>query len=199
MDRIDGVSGRVYNDQAWRLAWSFIFQFPTESQDITIRRGMEDLDWMLSLGPMVERNIWTDYRNRFFFRFPVRLNTCTNFSTRTRFCGLTFNPGFRYSQHIGSWGEIIYRFEAFAYTQEYNEYYYEVNPSFEAPFRPSYHASAGFLGFVWGAIHTMPFEGWELVTAVNYYDYGLAEVRDSPLFQTPTNYSIFFAFSIDFN
>ena len=199
MDRIDGMSGRVYSDRTWRLAWSFIFQFPTESKDIPIRRGMGDLDWMLSLGPMVERTLWTDYRNRFFFRFPVRLNTCTNFSTRTQFCGLVFNPGFRYAQHLKGAGELIYRFEAFAHTQEYNRYYYQVNPDETNFERPAFHSKAGFLGFVWGVIHTLPFTGWELVTAINYYDYGLSVNRESPLFRTPTNYSIFFAVSIDFN
>src|SRR5690606_13335127 len=135
---------------------------------------------------------------KFYFRFPVRLDTCTNFSDRTKFCGLSFNPGLRHAVRLENFGEFIFRIEAFSHTSEYHKYYFEVPQQFATPNRPAYHARSGFLGFVTGFFHTLPFKGWELASAFNIYEYSLNINKESPLFRQTTNYGIFFAATIDF-
>lgn len=193
IDRVTGVSGEVYNDSRIDFSWNFIFQFPTQSKDIPIRSNMPDLDWVLSIGPELKYILHRGPYHKFFFRFPIRQNTCTNFASRTRFCGIAFNPGFRHTHWSSNWGEWTYRVEAFADSSEYQQYFFEVNPSYATTQRPSFHARSGFLGFVYGVMHTLPFENWELSTALNYYDYSLAINRNSPLFQQTNNWAVFLA------
>lgn len=197
MDRISGVSGDVYKDSRVDFSWNFIFQFPTASEDIPARIGMPDLDWVLSLGPQLKYYIHRGQNHKTFFRFPVRVNTCTNFSDRTKFCGVAFNPGFRHSMYYKGWGEFTFRWEAFSHTSEYQQYFYEVSPRYATPTRPNFHARAGFLGFVYGIFHTFPFDGWEFSSTVNVYDYSMAINHNSPLFLHKTNYAAFFAVTID--
>ena len=197
MDRVNGVSGQVYKNTGLQLAWSFVFNFPTASSDIPIRASMPDLDWLLSAGPQVRQVIWFNDKHTLFFRFPIRFNACTNFSDRTRWCGLTFNPGFRHKMDLEKAGNITLRLEAFAHSSEHQKYYYEVEPQYARPNRPAYHAKAGFLGYVLGAFYTLPFEGWDLSMVVNLYDYGQSVNRESPLAQNDFNYMFFTAFTIE--
>ncbi len=197
LDRVSGVSGGVFNSSRINFSWNFIFQFPTNSSSIPARAGMPNLDWLLSLGPQVKYSIYRTPYSHTFFRFPVRVNTCTNFSTRTQFCGLNFSPGVRHAMRFEKWGDLTLRWEAFSNTSEYQQYFYQVDPKYATATRPAYHARAGFLGFVYGFFHTLPFEGWDLSTAVSLYDYSLAINQKSPLFVHKTNFSIFFAVVFD--
>lgn len=197
IDRISGVSGDMYRDSAMDFTWNFIFQFPTASSDIPARAGMPDLDWLLSLGPEFKYYFFTDGDSALYFRFPVRVNTCTNFSNRTRFCGLVFNPGFRYTTIDNKWGEITFRWEAFSQTSEFQEYFYEVSPKYATPTRPAFHARAGFVGFVYGIFHTIPFENWEFSYSANIYDHSWAINDESPLFLHKTTYAFFTAVTVD--
>ncbi len=197
LDRISGVSGDVFNNSRIDFSWNFIFQFPTNSSSIPIREGMPNLDWVLSIGPQIKYYLFRNQFHRFFFRMPMRLNSCTNFSTRTQFCGIVFNPGFRHSIWLKNWGELTFRFEGFFHSSEYQQYFYEVQDKYATPERPAYHAGAGFLGFVHGIFHSLPFDGWEISTSVNLYDYSLAVNQNSPLFVHKTNYALFFAFVFD--
>ena len=197
MDRISGVSGDVYNNSKVDFSWNFIFQFPTRSSQIPARRGMPDLHWVLSLGPQLKYFIFYQLKNRLFFRFPVRLNTCTDFSQNTHFCGITFNPGFRSVHKLDTWGELTFRWEAFFHSVEYHRYFYEVKPQFQTPTRPAYLPQPGFLGFVYGLFHSLPFEGWSFSSSLNIYDYSAGVNQQSPLFLHTTNYAAFFAFTFD--
>jgi hypothetical protein len=197
LDRISGVSGDVYNDTRLDFSWNFIFQFPTESSLIPIRQGMPDLDWVLSIGPQVKYYLYSSARHRLFFRMPIRMNTCTNFARRTQFCGIAFNPGFRHTIWLDDWGELTFRWETFSHSVEYQRYFYQVDSEYATANRPVFNARAGFLGFVYGFFHTMPFDGWELSTNVNLYDYSLAINQDSPLFIHKTNYAVFLAVVFD--
>jgi outer membrane protein len=197
LDRISGVTGDVYNDSRWDFTWNFIFQFPTDSELIPVRQGMPDLDTLLSLGPQLNYTIFRSLSQHFFFRFPLRLNSCTNFSDRMEFCGVVFNPGVRHMMLFEKWGELTLRAELLANSSEYQQYFYQVDPEFVTPTRSAFHARAGFLGFIYGFFHTYPFDGWELSTTVNIYDYSLAINRDSPLFLHKTNFAVFLAVVVD--
>lgn len=197
IDRISGVSGQVYKDSRINFSWNFIFQFPTDSDKIPARAGMPDLDWLLSLGPELKYYIYRHEQHSVFFRLPVRSNTCTNFSNRTRFCGIVVNPGFRYASFYKGYGEFTLRAEAFSQSSEFQQYYFEVSSEYATPTREAFHARAGFLGFVYGAFHTLGFEGWELSSSVNVYDYSLAINQNSPLFLHKTNFAVFAAITVD--
>lgn len=197
LDRIEGMSGDLAKNSRFDFSWNFIFQFPTNSSSIPVRTGMPNLDWLLSLGPQMKYYIFRGSRHRTFFRFPIRFNTCTNFSTRTQFCGVAFNPGFRHAWFLGPLGEITFRWETFTNTSEYQQYFYEVNPRYATADRPAFHARAGFTGFVYGMFHSIPFDGWSFSTSANIYDYSWAINQDSPLFVHKTNYALFLAFTFD--
>ncbi len=197
IDRISGVSGDVFANTRFDFSWNFIFQFPTDSESIPVRQGMPDLDWLLSLGPQMKYFIYVHPNHTFFFRFPIRLNACTNFAKRSRFCGVVFNPGFRHAIRYQGLGELTFRAEALIQSSEYQQYFFEVPKEFATPTRPSFHARAGFLGFVYGFFHTLPFEGWNLSSSVNIYDYSLAINHNSPLFIHKTNYGFLMAVTFD--
>lgn len=197
VDRISGISGDVFKNSRVDFSWNFIFQFPTDSASIPVRQGMPDLDWLLSLGPQFKYYIHRSKHNRLFFRFPIRSNTCTNFSNRTRFCGVAFNPGFRHVYWTPEIGELTFRMELFSHSSEYQQYFYEVSPEYVTPTRKAFHARAGFLGVVYGFFHTYSFDGWELSTSANLYDYSLAINQESPLFVHKTNFGVFVAVVLD--
>lgn len=198
IDRATGVEGKVFDTSRLSFSWNFIFQFPTESEAITVRKGMPNLDWVLSIGPQMKYVLWRSSNQTFFFRFPARLNTCTNFSKVTRFCGIAFNPGFRHAIRTKKYGDFTARLEAFSHTSEYHQYFYEVHPDYATASRPAFHARSGFLGTVTGLFHSLPFKGWELVSSFNVYEYGMNVNRESPLFRKTTNLAVFFAATIDF-
>lgn len=197
LDKISGVSGKVFNNSRVDFSWNFIFQFPTASSLIPVRQGMPDLNWMLSIGPQFKYFIYRSQFHSTYFRFPVRVNTCTNFSSQTEFCGLTFNPGLRHAMILPGYGGLTFRWELFSQSSEYQKYLYEVSPKYATPWRPAYHARAGFMGFVYGFFHSLPFEGWEISTSVNIYDYSLAVNQKSPLFVQKTSYAFFVAFVVN--
>lgn len=197
MDRLSGVSGDVYKESRLDFSWNFIFQFPTPSEWIPVREGMPDLDWLLSLGPELRYHLYRSSFHHTFFRLPVRANACTNFGQRAHFCGVSFNPGIRHIYSSENWGEFTFRSEAFSHSVEYHQYFYDVPIEFATENRSAYLSQAGFLGFVFGVFHSLPFDGWEFSTAINFYDYSLAVNQDSPLFLNTTNYSIFFAITVD--
>jgi|GEM_PF-3159072 len=197
IDRLDGVSGRVGNTSQIKLSWSFIFQFPIEAKEIEVRRGMSDLDWFLGIGPLVKYTFWKKGKNEFFLRVPLRPNFCTNFRSTFQFCGLDVSPGLRFNHDLKKGGSIMYRFEAYSYTKEYHRYYYGVPRADATPERPAFDARPGFLGFLAGAVHTLPMKYWDFVTMATFYDYSLAVNRESPLFESPYNWALFFAVSVD--
>ena len=163
IDRISGVSGDVYNNSKLDFSWNFIFQFPTESDQIPVRQGMPDLDWLLSLGPQFKYYFYRSSHHKLFFRIPV----------------------------------FTFRWEAFSHSSEFQQYFFEVQPQYATAARPTFHARAGFLGFVYGMFHTLPFDGWNISTALNLYDYSLAINDESPLFVHKTNYAVFVAITVD--
>lgn len=197
IDRMDGVSGRVGNTSRVKLSWSFLFQFPIDAEDIEVRRGMTDLDWFFGFGPMVKYTLWKQDKRELFLRVPVRPNFCTDFHSQFQFCGLDISPGIRYVHEPKGLGQFMYRLEAYSYTKEYYQYYHGVPAQFATPDRPAFEARAGFLGFVWGVVHTLPMRSWDLVTMVTFYDYSQAVSRDSPLFESPFNWALFFGVTVD--
>jgi hypothetical protein len=110
---------------------------------------------------------------------------------------VSINPGLRHIYRHKDYGEFTWRAEALSHSQEYQNYFYQVEPIYETSFRPTYQARAGFQGFLYGFFHTLAFNGWELATTATLYDYSLAINQDSPLFLHKTNFALFLAITVD--
>jgi outer membrane scaffolding protein for murein synthesis (MipA/OmpV family) len=197
IDRVNGVSGQLMNSNKIMYSWNFNFNFPTQSKDIPVRQGMPDLSWLFSIGPEIKFILWQSEWQEFFLKIPIRYNLCTNFLDDTRFCGISFNPGFRHNFSLKEFGEFTLRAEIFIESSEYQRYYFEVKPEFATANRRAFHAQHGYLGAVYGFFHSIDWKDFEVVSAFNVYDYEGSRNQSSPLFEKRFNWGIFIGVNVD--
>lgn len=192
IDRQDGVKGNVISEGRFKFSVSFSFLFPTDSEDIPVRVGMPDLDWTLQLGPELLFYIVRKPRYTIFLRLPWRFVASTDFKERFKYQGWDFAPSIRSEISLGEgYGELGTRMELEYVSEQYSDYFYQVDPQYATPTRPAYNATAGFMEYILGVSYTyQDFFPWSFIVSSNVYILGDSANRNSPLHVKTRNYSI---------
>ncbi|MDJ0929393.1 MAG: MipA/OmpV family protein [Gammaproteobacteria bacterium] len=192
------LRGKIFRRDRVKLDIDFDINFGEDSDDIDVRKGMPDLDFILEVGPELslqfagERNSkWRAYLN-----LPVRAAfSWPGFDPRYQ--GLVFAPEIRlrnrYTENRKD--EISFRITPQFATSEYMNYFYGVRPEFANSLRPAFKAESGYLGTELGiSARKVLASRYELVGGVALGLLDGAKNRNSPLFEDDVNASVFVAF-----
>jgi len=122
--------------------------FPVESDNNDAREGMNDLDFLLEVGPrLTYRFLPPEDRDELDLSFAVRAVLSTDFGN-LRYQGLTLNPNLTYRRNdfiLDDMRGVISLSPLFGF-DGLNDYFYRVSPSEARPGRPAYEADDGYIG-----------------------------------------------------
>jgi hypothetical protein len=195
------ISGRFVDTERYEFDITLSGAFPVDSSDNDAREGMPDLDFLFGVGPqLIIKLINEPGQQALDVNLQARAVYSTDFSSVSR-RGYVFNPKLSYSrEHVtgldlkifGSAGPL------FA-TERLMDYFYEVEPEFATPTRPTYDAEPGYLGsnITLGVIKRFN-NRFRVLLGTRLGLHQGASNRDSPLFEDQVNVSLFAAFAWSF-
>lgn len=147
-----GVSAVTIEEPRFKLDWSVAASLNASTQDNSAREGLEELDFLLELGPQL---IWRVVDKSFAEGTQVRLDWSTKLRgvVSTDFTSLA-GQGFVFEttvaarlrnfldqRRVALFGALSAR----AGTEQLNDYFYEVPEQFVTPTRPAFDARGGLI------------------------------------------------------
>lgn len=194
-ERLDQVArGDITETKRLKFGIDLDFTFGEDSADITVRRGMPDLDFMIEVGPELEIRLSdrTPEQGEFFLAWQLRAGiSFDGLDTSSR--GFALSPQFEYrrDQVLGGDNLLSLRFRPTWASEDYMDYYYEVDPVYATANRPAFDASSGYLGSrITAALTRQINDKLLLGVSASWYLNSGAENDSSPLFRRDTGASI---------
>ncbi len=174
---------------------------PVSSKDNQARKGMDNLDASLGLGPVVRYQLYHHDLNQFKFEWPVRWVIATDFRSLHEE-GFISKPGFYYyfrksytpRQRI----KITLGTTANFATAKTNNYFYGVKASEATSTRSAYRATGGFTGFGYVARVNWHLNDFWLGAFYRFTDLSQSVFHDSPLIETTKAETFGFAVTWNF-
>lgn len=144
----DLAEGRLLRSDRVDLSLSISAEFPANSNDVTGRRGMPDLDFLLEGGPEMRIRLEGDRDESRELNLSLQLRAAVSTDGQdTRGRGFVFNPELEYRARdlLGSRNEWRFRVSPTWATSDFMDFSYGVPPEFATPARPAYAASSGYV------------------------------------------------------
>ncbi|HRY25597.1 MAG: MipA/OmpV family protein [Geminicoccaceae bacterium] len=140
--------GIVVDDGGFELDLGLDAAFPVDSDNSDAREGMNDLDFLLEVGPrLTYRFLPPEDRDELDLALAVRAVLSTDFSN-LRYQGLTVAPSLTYRRNdflLDDMRAVVSVGPLFGF-DGLNDYFYRVAPSEARPGRPAYEADDGYMG-----------------------------------------------------
>jgi MipA family protein len=194
-ENLDQIArGRIAETGRVRIGIDLDFTFGEKSEDIAVRAGMPDLDFMFELGPELEvrLNDPSPEHGEFFLALQLRAAVSLDgLDASSR--GVLMNPVFEYRRDglFGGDNLVSLRFKPTWASEDYMDYYYEVGPAFATAGRPVYDAMSGYLGSTFTAALTRQInDRLTFGVSASYRLYSGAENEASPLFRSDSGASV---------
>ena len=192
------AEGRVVTAPRVRLNINFNVNFGEDSEDISVRQGMPDLDLLLEIGPELQFNLNNRPAVDGELLLALQLRAAVSFDdSDASGRGFLFNPELEYriDQAFGTRNDWSFRWKSTWASEDYADYYYEVAPAFATMNRSSFDASAGYLGSEFRAgIERQLSEQLRFDGSAKLWINNGAKNRRSPLFQDDYGFGIQAAF-----
>jgi outer membrane scaffolding protein for murein synthesis (MipA/OmpV family) len=144
-----GVARGIFADtDRFELDVGIDAAFPVDSNDNDAREGMDDLDYLLEVGPRLTYYFLPpSHRDDFYVSLATRAVISTDFAN-WRYQGITVAPRLTYWRNrildrdfnLAVWVEPLFGFDGL------NDYFYEVRPGDARSDRPAYEADDGYIG-----------------------------------------------------
>ena len=186
-ENLDQVArGEIVDTRRIRLGIDLDFTFGEDSDNIAVRNGMADLDFMFELGPALEiklNNAMPD-EGEIFLALQLRAGVSFDGLDPTS-RGFLLNPELEYRRDHAFGGDnlLSLRWKPTWASEKYMDYYYEVEPAYATAERPAYDATSGYLGSKFTAAVTRQINPRLIFgLSASYYLYGGAENELSPLY-----------------
>jgi outer membrane protein len=200
-DQENPIRGRLFRRDRIKLDFAFDLNFPVDSDDVTARTGMPDLDLLLEVGPELEFEFVRPAPFDAKWYLGLQLRPAFSFDgLNPDFRGVVFAPELTWRKKLAGDKDMVkIRVTPTFATSQYMDYFYTVEPTFATPERPVYEADGGYLGtdltLSWrnkinDSLETL------VGTRVSFHQ-GAAN-RDSPLFTQETNFAVYAAFTWKF-
>ena len=192
------LRGRIFRRDRIKLDLDFDINFGADSEDLPVREGMPDLDFLLEVGPELSLQFagQKDSKWRAFLNLPVRAAISWS-GIDPSYRGVVFAPEIRlrhrYTENRKD--EISFRVTPTFASRDYMKFFYGVSPEFETQERMAFEAKAGYLGTELGISARKELASrYELVGGVQFGLLSGARNRNSPLFEQDTSAAVFIAF-----
>ncbi len=180
----NGLQATFLKTQKVRIDLSADLGVPVNSQESTTRQGMPDLDLVIQIGPSVEITLaggrFKPSHTR--LEFPVRAAVTTDFRS-AQHVGWIFEPRLTYETRRPEKTGFAYLLSGglrFA-TEDYNDYYYGVDPAFATANRPAFDGEQGYSGLFIDAIANWRTDNLIYFAFVRYQNLTGATFENSPL------------------
>jgi outer membrane protein len=156
--------------------------FNADSNKTSARYGMPDLDYLVEIGPQLTFKLGESFGGKIQLLLPLRASFVTDFD-RIRHQGYVFGPVLSYTRkRIIADTDFFSSIGARFATEEYHDYFYQIDAPFATISRPRYEATGGYLGsqtkfrFITDVTNRI-----SLVLGGEFAYYGGAANRGSPL------------------
>lgn len=140
--------GRLFRSKRVEFDLSLDGSFETESEENLARRGMPDLDYLFELGPRLQVTLTDRFLGgKIDLELPFRGVIATDFSSVSSE-GIVFQPqiAWQHGNLLGTGTKIKLSFGPIWATEEFMDYFYEVEPRFATRERPAFDGRGGYLG-----------------------------------------------------
>jgi outer membrane scaffolding protein for murein synthesis (MipA/OmpV family) len=190
----EGIArGRFFRHPRFEFDIGLGGSFPTDSERNDARRGMPDLDLLLEAGPRLKIRLANlTATSNLSLRLAVRPVISLDLS-HLRYRGIVFNPQLVYT-HTGLFNtkaRFVARLGPIFATDDFMDYFYEVEPRFATPNRPVFNAKGGYLGSKLLLSALLPLTNrLGLFGAMQVGYYAGATNEDSPLFRDDVNVGV---------
>jgi outer membrane scaffolding protein for murein synthesis (MipA/OmpV family) len=147
----DGVRGEVLVSKRVKFDFSLDGNVPVKSDDALVRQGMPDLAPTFQIGPALNIKLWhsAQERSSFIAFLPLRVAIAVDFPD-LHHIGYTFSPRLNFNRKVdlfsGQWRMGIGIGLEYG-SETFHDYYYQVDPQYSTPTRPTYDAQGGFAGY----------------------------------------------------
>jgi hypothetical protein len=195
-ENLDQIArGDITETRRLRLGIDLDFTFGEDSSEIAVRHGMPDLDFLIEIGPELEIRLSdrTLERGEFFLAWQLRAGISLDGLDSSSSRGFALSPEFEFrrDQVLGGDNLLSLRFRPTWASEDYMDYYYEVDPQFATLNRPAFDAQDGYLGSrITAALTRQINDKLVLGVSASWYLNSGAENDTSPLFRSDTGASI---------
>jgi len=189
-----GVRAQLFEDDIFKLDFSFDFSFALRSDDVDLRRGMDDIGSLIEVGPALEIKLFEDESSKWFLKLPLRSVTEVD-DGRFSSAGYNFSPAISLEKKFaGSSWEVGASLALQFGDQKYNSIYYSVAPEFATVNRSTYEAGSGYAGSRFQLALTSRTPKNLLVLFLRYDNISGAVYDDSPLVEIKDNTTVGFIY-----
>ncbi len=193
-DEEGGMRGRFLKTEDFEINLSIGGSLPASSKDVAARSGMPSLKTMVELGPGLLATLW---RKRGVQSYKLGLNIPLRVAFNVDFFeakerGLVFNP-LLYFITENLVGKRVFTFSSISSvvtSQKFQRVFYQVDPQFALPTRPTYAAQSGYLGTTFSqGFSKLLFGEVNAFVGVNWTNLRGTANSESPLFKKQDNFS----------
>jgi outer membrane protein len=193
----DLIQGNLWKHGNWTLEMSLGGSVKVDSEKSEARKGMDDLDYILEIGPALNYFFSGDRTtdNALLLEFPLRVAISSDF-TDARYRGVTFNPRLVWRR-----GYMINGYEVRPQIElglrsandDLNNYFYGVESKFITTERSAYKGKAGYGGIQFGYSTAVLWDNWLAAGFMRYVNAAGAAFDDSSLFKQDDSWVVGFA------
>lgn len=187
----EGVRAELKKNSRFRLDLSLEFNLGVNSEDVTLREGMPDINNLLQIGPSLQYAFARYDDTRWLVRLPFR--AVVGFGEETEAAGFTFGPDVTYlreMQFLGDPWRLGLSLGPQFGSSEYHDQYYGVNGEFATATRPAYAADGGLSAYRF--LLTFTSKTPRRITSWFFRAENLSGsvVEDSPLVETDSSFTV---------
>jgi outer membrane protein len=175
----EGLRGLLFSSEYLDLRISGSASLPVNSEDNDAREGMDDLDFMVEAGPVLQVKLFNNDHQQLRFDLPVR----AAFTLGSEFLahqGWTVNPRLCHEIEFQNWALTTTAGMVFS-DRRYHGYIYDVDRADVRADRSYFQSSSGFTANRFSAGIKRRFGDVYFGALVSYYDLSGSANNDSPL------------------
>ncbi|MCB9094368.1 MAG: MipA/OmpV family protein [Halobacteriovoraceae bacterium] len=197
-DEDGGLRGRFFSSERFEINTSFGFNLPGSSEDIAARRGMEDLDPIIEVGPGIIYHIIPRSKAKSFslsLNIGLRAAVSSDFQ-HTQQRGAVFSP------LLFSWYQITDHLTLFNglsgtwASQQFHAFFYDVEEKYSTSNRAQYKSESGLFSSSFSNFFIYNLKSqWSFVLGFVFENFKDAANRNSPLLERENTFSTIVGFN----
>jgi outer membrane scaffolding protein for murein synthesis (MipA/OmpV family) len=177
-----GFEYRFFDSDDITIDLSLGASLPVDSENSTLREGMDDLDFAFEIGPRLNYKVYTDPRHEVTFRLPIRAVISTDIQNFER-QGFLVLPNMNYKYKEGKFQFKLKTGPIWA-DADYHNYFYGVNQKDVTVTRKVYDAQSGYNGYRNTISVKYKQNNWNYGAFVSHFNIKGSSFDDSPLVET---------------
>lgn len=186
-----------FEDTPFRLSFNFDVGLPVESKDVELRQGMDDLDPIVQVGPMITYHLENVGNVEWKIEAPVLFAYSADGADLDS-TGWTFTPRIAMRFQINNAKsplDLEMSLGPVYSAKKYHQYYYSVASNDVNTDRGFYQSDGGFAGYRLNMSFTKRVDDLWFGLYLRYHNLSDAEFRDSPLVEQDEFWLVTFAAS----